>query len=242
MNELKIWNYEENNMRTVELNGETWFVGKDVADILGYCNSRDALATHVDDEDKSNVAIHDGSQNRYMTVINESGVYALIFGSKLPDAKKFKHWVTHEVLPAIRKTGRYELPKNLSPTLQYLIELETRQNATQAQLDSFCETMAVNRDNWKDQCNKIVRKIAVKIYGDISMTFYIWDEAFQLLDKRAGVDTLRRLKNIKKRMKERGCKINDVRKINRFEVLNQDKKLLDIFITIVREMAIRYNV
>lgn len=110
MNEIKIFeNVEFGQIRTVEIDGEPWLVGKDVAEALGYSNTRDALGKHVDGEDKADVAIHDGRQNRNQTVVNESGLYALIFGSKLPTAKKFKHWVTSEVLPSIRKTGGYTM-------------------------------------------------------------------------------------------------------------------------------------
>ena len=89
--------------------GETWFVGKDVAEALGYSNTRDALSKHVDDEDKTTVAIRDtGSNYKSQAIfINESGLYSLILSSKLPQAKVFKHWVTSEVLPAIRKTGGF---------------------------------------------------------------------------------------------------------------------------------------
>lgn len=109
MNEIvKVFENEEfGRVRTVSVNDEPWFVGKDVAEILGYSNPRDALAKHVDNEDKATVAIHDGSQNRNQTIINESGLYSLILSSKLPKAKAFKHWVTSEVLPTIRKTGGY---------------------------------------------------------------------------------------------------------------------------------------
>lgn len=109
MNQLKIFeNKEFGQIRTVQLNNETYFVGKDIATALGYSNTRDALATHVAEEDKNTVAISDGNRgNPNQTVINESGVYALIFGSKLESAKRFKHWVTSEVLPSIRKYGMY---------------------------------------------------------------------------------------------------------------------------------------
>lgn len=112
MNELQLFNFENNQVRTLLINDEPWFVGKDVAQILGYSNPRDALSKHVDDEDKNSVAIRDGNKgNPNQTVINESGVYALVFSSKLPSAKKFKHWVTSEVLPQIRKTGSYVSPQ-----------------------------------------------------------------------------------------------------------------------------------
>ena len=97
----------ELEVRAVEINGEGWLVGKDVAEVLGYSNSRDALSNHVDEDDKSSVAIYDGRQNRNMTIINESGLYSLVLRSKLSGAKKFRRWVTSEVLPQIRKTGGY---------------------------------------------------------------------------------------------------------------------------------------
>lgn len=112
MNELQLFNFENNQVRTLLINDEPWFVGKDVAQILGYSNPRDALSKHVDDEDKNSVAIRDGNKgNPNQTVINESGVYALVFGSKLPSAIRFKRWVTSEVLPQIRKTGSYASPQ-----------------------------------------------------------------------------------------------------------------------------------
>lgn len=112
MNELQLFNFESNQVRTLLINDEPWFVGKDVAEILGYSNPRDALSKHVDSEDKNSVAIHDGNKgNPNLTIINESGVYALVFSSKLQSAKKFKHWVTSEVLPTLRKTGSYATPK-----------------------------------------------------------------------------------------------------------------------------------
>lgn len=112
MNELQLFNFENNQVRTLLINDEPWFVGKDVAEILGYSKARNAIATHVDDDDKKGAPIQGGlGGTQEMTVINESGVYALVFGSKLPSAKRFKHWVTSEVLPQIRKTGSYASPQ-----------------------------------------------------------------------------------------------------------------------------------
>ncbi len=108
MNQLQVFeNKEFGKIRTVEINSEPYFVGKDVADILGYGNTRDALSKHIDTEDKLTSQIATAGQNRNVTVINESGLYSLILSSKLPTAKKFKRWVTSEVLPSIRKHGMY---------------------------------------------------------------------------------------------------------------------------------------
>lgn len=112
-------NVDFGKVRIIEMNGEPWFVGKDVAEILGYSNPRDALSKHVDDEDKNTVAIHDGNKgNPNQVIINESGLYSLILSSKLPKAKEFKHWVTSEVLPSIRKTGKYSARKEPSESTQ----------------------------------------------------------------------------------------------------------------------------
>lgn len=108
-NNIVAFNYEEQQVRTIEKNSEPWFVGKDVADILGYTNTAKAIRDHVDDEDKLTERIVLSGQNREVIIINESGLYSLILSSKLPTARAFKRWVTSEVLPAIRKTGEYKI-------------------------------------------------------------------------------------------------------------------------------------
>lgn len=100
-------NAELGNVRVLEIDGEPYFVGKDVAVALGYKDSSDAIKKHVDNEDKLSRRFADSGQNREMYIINESGLYSLILSSKLPSAKAFKHWITAEVLPVIRKTGGY---------------------------------------------------------------------------------------------------------------------------------------
>lgn len=125
MKELQIFNSEEfGDIRTVQLNNETYFVGKDIARALGYGEGKslnNAIANHVDEEDKGVTELMTPGGKQSMTVINESGLYALIFGSKLESAKRFKHWVTSEVLPAIRKTGSYQ--KRLTPQEMLRIQL-----------------------------------------------------------------------------------------------------------------------
>ena len=114
MNELQVFrNQEFGSVRTLTVNDEPWFVGKDVARALGYADTKKAIQRHVDDEDKGRdeTPTPGGTQN--MVIINESGLYSLVLSSKLPSAKKFKRWVTSEVLPALRKTGQYQV-KELS--------------------------------------------------------------------------------------------------------------------------------
>lgn len=126
MSELKIFNNEEfGKIRTVTIDNEPWFVGKDVAVILGYSNPQKALRDHVDEEDRTlnDSFTVNGTKG---ILINESGLYGLILSSKLPNAKKFKHWVTAEVLPVLRKTGRYNLQQPQGKELLALAVLEAQ--------------------------------------------------------------------------------------------------------------------
>ena len=123
MNDLQIFKNEEfGDIRTVEIDGEIWFVGKDIANALGYRDTSDALKSHVEEEDKLTRQFTDSGQKRGMYIVNESGLYALVLGSRLENAKKFKKWVTSEVLPSIRKTGGYNLPQTYSEALRALAD------------------------------------------------------------------------------------------------------------------------
>lgn len=120
MNDLQLFKFENKDVRTLQIDGEPWFVGKDIAQILDYINPSKAIRDHIADEDKlmgvQNVTpyiVDRKGRKQYPTLINESGLYSLILSSKLPSAKEFKHWITSEVLPQIRKTGKYA-PKPLS--------------------------------------------------------------------------------------------------------------------------------
>ena len=131
--EIKIFkNPQFGAIRTTEKDGEPWFVGKDVAELLGYAKPQNAIATHVDDEDKTLAPIQGGCSTgtQNTIIINESGLYSLILSSKLPTAKEFKRWITHEVIPSIRKTGGY----NADATMQSVVQtLATMQRVLEAQ-------------------------------------------------------------------------------------------------------------
>lgn len=121
LQQMVFGNADFGEVRTVVIDGEPWFVGKDVAQCLGYTNPSKALADHVDDDDKLNNKTLSSLGQRGGWLINESGMYALIFGSKLEKAREFKRWVTSEVLPALRKTGHYEVAADQSVN-QLLVE------------------------------------------------------------------------------------------------------------------------
>lgn len=181
MNEITVFNNDEfGSIRTWVVDDEPWFVGKDIATILGYAKPENAIANHVDDEDKTSTLIQ-GSGSNYKSkaiLINESGLYSLILSSKLPSAKKFKRWVTGEVLPSIRKTGSYGKPMSQLEIAQYsinlLIEQERKMKALEAQqgeqvkrldiIDSRLEVLnGVHIEGTgRDRLNAMVRAYVVK--------------------------------------------------------------------------------
>ena len=141
--ELQVFNSTEfGSVRTATVNGEVMFVGKDVADILGYQNGSRDINRHVDEEDRHKVMLFDGNQDKEIIIINESGLYSLILSSKMPNAKKFKHWITAEVLPAIRKHGVCavnELLNDPDMLIAALTELKVEREKTKV----LMETVAV---------------------------------------------------------------------------------------------------
>ena len=182
MNEITVFNNDEfGSIRTWVVDDEPWFVGKDIATILGYAKPENAIANHVDDEDKTSTLIQ-GSGSNYKSkaiLINESGLYSLILSSKLPSAKKFKRWVTGEVLPSIRKTGSYGKPMSeleiLQCSINQLIEQERKIKALEAQqgeqvkrldiIDSRLEVLnGVHIEGTgRDRLNAMVRAYVVKV-------------------------------------------------------------------------------
>ena len=153
-NEVQVFNFEANEVRTVVINDEVWIVAKDVAETLGYSKARNAISSHVDEEDKKDAPIQGslgGTQS--MTVINQSGVISLALSSKLPSARKFKRWVTSEVIPSVLKHGSYQV-KQLSPTemlkLQNdsILEVSEKVDRVEDKVDTYIENQAVNATDY----------------------------------------------------------------------------------------------
>lgn len=162
MNELQIFNSEEfGEIRTVTIDNEPWFVGKDVATALGYKNTADAIGKHVDTDDKLTSQIAIAGQRRDVVVINESGLYALIFGSKLDSAKRFKHWVTSEVLPTIRKTGSYQKPMTVAEQIQ-LLALGNQDH--EERIEKLENTMTIDYGQQK-YISDLVSKVVIEVLG-----------------------------------------------------------------------------
>lgn len=256
MNKLQIFkNSDFGEIRTVTINNEPWFVGKDIAEILGYVKSRNAIATHVDEEDKREAPIQGypgGTQ--MMTIINESGLFSLVLSSKMPDAKKFKRWITSEVLPQIRKTGSY-IPdaSALSPELQLMnalvaqmnqealsrLKLESEMKEAREEIQEIREVVEIKPfDNWREDTNNLINKICKKT-GDYKDTRH---RIYDALNQRARVDIKRRLDNMKARAIVAGMQRSKADALTYLDVIAEDKKLIEIYTAIVKEMAIKKGV
>ena len=188
MNELQIFNSEEfGEIRTVTIDGEPWFVGKDVADILEYTNTAKAIRDHVEEEDKLTERIVLSGQNREVIFINESGLYSLILSSKMPNAKKFKHWVTSEVLPAIRKTGSYQM-QNLSTEMKAILMHDEKIMKIDQRVTGLENTMTIDYGQQKVLGDCVNRVVIDALGGKDS-------EAYREISKKVFSECNRDLKN-----------------------------------------------
>lgn len=210
MNELMIFNNPEfGEIRTVEVNGEPWFVGKDVATALGYGEGKslaNAVANHVDEEDKGVTELMTPGGNQKMVIINESGLYSLVLSSKLPGAKKFKRWITSEVIPSIRKHGAYMTPETLEAAIMnpdimirlctVLKEEQDRRKSLEAELDRSKEWYSIKRVahmngrshkdfDWRklkkvsERMGYGVRKIFDANYGEVNIYHMkVWESVY----------------------------------------------------------------
>jgi prophage antirepressor-like protein len=248
MNELKIFNNQEfGEIRAIEIEGEPWLVGKDVAEKLGYTNTNKAILDHVDGDDLTiRYPILDSlGRKQEVTIINESGLYSLILGSKLPTAKKFKHWVTSEVLPSIRKHGAY-ITEELSPQLQLLINMELKQKQLEATIEETKQEVQAIRDTivinpkaeWRKECGRILRAIGTHI-GDYRKPN---EEAYKALEERGHCRPSVLLSNLQNRASRNGMAPSKIANLNLLDVLENEPRLKEIYISIVKEMSIKYKV
>ena len=245
-------------IRILEQNdGKVLFCGKDVADSLGYAIPSKAINAHCKGVSKLEVPTNGGIQN--MLFITEGDLYRLITHSRRPDAEKFERWVFDDVLPSIRKHGSYSVQSqfaDLSPQLQVLIQMETRQKQIEARqaeqatalagleqkLQNTCEVIALDKTAWRKDSEHLINKIARATgegYGGIRL---VYEEIYRSIESRAGVSLNTRLTNKRNRMAGEGVCKSKRDKLTRIDIIAEDKKLIEIYVAIVKELAVKYGV
>lgn len=257
-NEVRVWNYESSEVRTVQVNGEPWFVLADVCKVLEISNSRN-ISSRLEPDEKGVTLVDTLGGTQQMTIINESGLYAVVLRSDKPQAKPFRKWVTSEVLPSIRKHGSYSVQSqfaDLSPQLQVLIQMETRQKQIEARqaeqatalagleqkLQNTCEVIALDKTAWRKDSEHLINKIARATgdgYGGIRL---VYEEIYRSIESRAGVSLNTRLTNKRNRMAGEGVCKSKRDRLTRVDIIAEDKKLIEIYVAIVKELAVKYGV
>lgn len=174
-NQLQLFKFEDKEVRVVKVNGEPRFVGKDLANILGYSRTADAIKSHVDEEDKGVGKIQTPGGIQNVVLVNESGMFSLVLSSQLPNAKKFKRWVTSEVLPAIRKTGSYQLPQTpearLKLAMEATIHLDERMTNVEKDVDFIKNTSEIDSTQ-RFKLRKARDRKSVEVCGGKKSNFY----------------------------------------------------------------------
>lgn len=258
-NEIQVWNYESSEIRTVQVNGEPWFVLADVCKVLELSTPARVAERLEKDEVSQTHTIDRMGREQKATIINESGLYTVILRSDKPQAKPFRKWVTSEVLPSIRKHGSYSVQSqfaDLSPQLQVLIQMETRQKQIEARqaeqatalagleqkLQNTCEVIALDKTAWRKDSEHLINKIARATgegYGGIRL---VYEEIYRSIESRAGVSLNTRLTNKRNRMAGEGVCKSKRDKLTRIDIIAEDKKLIEIYVAIVKELAVKYGV
>lgn len=246
-------NAEFGKVRVVMQENKPWFVAKDVCDVLEISKYRDAL-TRLDDDERGSVEVDTLGGKQNMASVNEYGLYSLVLGSRKPEAKEFKRWITHEVLPSIRNTGLYNTCTELSPQLQLLINMELQQKEQERQLNEMKSMQEKQREElheirevaawnpgteWRKHANKLIAKMG---NGDGEQIRSIRNEAYDMLESRFSVLLETRLRNMRRRMAEEGVSKTKRDALTKVDVIAADKKLIEGYILIVKEMAIKYGV
>lgn len=259
MNDIQIFNNSEfGQIRSIEMDGDVWFVGKDVAESLGYANPQKAIRTHVDEEDRT--VTDSVTVNGTMAVlINESGLYSLVMSSKLPGAKRFKKWVTSEVLPTIRKTGAYAAPQQqiMSPAqliaaqAQLMVEMEqklaqiqsqtaameSRYTEMQQKVDTAVRVFAKPReDSWSQDMERLIREAVAEKKGNLMTTKAA---LYRELEQKCGCDIDARQRCLRQRKKKAGVRHRDAMAVTKLDAIGADKQLRAVFESIVREWQAR---
>lgn len=244
MNQLtKMFEGQELRIAGDELN--PLFLLKDVCSILGL-EQVAGVKRRLDDDVISNHPIRDAlGRTQQATFVNEDGLYDVVLESRKPEAKSFRKWITSEVIPSIRKTGGYQLqPKSQAELTamiaQQAVDQERRITVVEEKQDNIVSILSLDITKWRDEVNRIINSIAMKLGGG---AYYseIRNESYELLESRAGCNLDIRLQNRKSKMALRGSSKTAINKITKLEIISEDKKLISVYFTVIKEMAVKYQ-
>lgn len=256
MTDIKIFESEEfGQLRSVLRDGEPWFVAADVCRVLEIGNPSQALSRLDEDERFTTLISNEGaaSGKSSMAFVNEPGLYSLVLGSRKPEAKAFKRWITHEVIPSIRKTGQYQAkPKSALELFAQSVAamqemekkqqvLEDRQSVVEKRLDNIGDIVTLNPNSWRKECAAIIAKIAEKM-GGFGFIPNVNAEIYKLMLERFGIDLKRRLTNKRLRAADDGVCRSKRDKMSYLDVIADDKRAIESYVQLVKEMAIKYGV
>ena len=244
MNELQIFNNPKfGEIRVIEKDSESWFSASDVCRALTIGDTHVALR-RLDEDEKGRFSIPTPGGEQEISVINEAGLYSLALGSRKPEARDFKRWVTHEVLPSIRQKGSYSVPamtpaQLLAAQAQVLVDMERRMDEMQGQtaaLEAKVDTAmkAFSRpaqDHWKADMDKAVKELNARMGWSLPK---LQGKLYQTLEDTANCNLNMRLTALRKRMKKTGMRYRDARMLNKLDAVAADKQLRAIFEGIVR--------
>lgn len=251
MNELKVFENETfGQMRSLLIDDEPWFVAADVCRALDVANPSQAVA-RLDEDEKAmfNIGLSGGDTN----CVNEPGLYALVLGSRKPEAKAFKRWITHEVIPSIRKTGQYqqkpmsalEMFAQSVAAMQEMEKqqkvLENRQDVVEKRLDNIGDIVSINPNGWRKECTSMIARIAEKM-GGFAFIPNVSAEIYKLMLERFGFDLKRRLNNKRLRAADDGVCRSKRDKMSYLDVISDDKRAIEAYVQLVKELAIKYGV
>lgn len=246
MNELQVFDYQDKEVRTVQIDGETWFVLKDVCAAIGI-RDHATVSKRLDGDEVGQTQVIDAmGRLQETTVVNESGLYSVILRSDKPEAKPFRKWVTSEVLPALRKTGHYQM-KPLSPAQMFaaqaqvnldherrISELAWRTEQAERTISEAASVFAVpafTKDDWQAKINAAINE-TIHTYGLNHQKFR--GEMYKILEEKAGVNLNARQSRMRERMRRGGATYREAESVTKLHVIAQDPKLREIFYGIVQ--------
>lgn len=237
MNQLTNFQFDGNQVRTIVKEDQIWWVASDVCNVLDIQNTTQAVQK-LDEDERSMFNI--GRQG-VVNVVNEYGLYTLIMSSRKAEAKEFKRWVTHEILPTIRKTGSYELDKPKTQAelmLMYaesFVQMENRVEQMETTVTTIQETFMQRDEDWRKMINGMMTATSFRRGGDYQE---LRKESYSRLEERGRCDLNTRLRNLRNRLEKAGHTKTRINGISRMDVIEDDPRLKEIYTTIVKEISI----